>query len=255
MDSINEDISLNEIMICMAAKQIRDGDTVVMGVGLPLISGLLAKKMHAPDAVLMVELGIVDLTQETIRGPGFFGLTITPNTSMVCSLTDVLGTMLQGGWITMGFLGAAQIDRFGNINTTCIGPYDAPKLKMPGSGGANDLASLAERTCIVMKHGKDRLVDKVDFITSPGHLGGTGDREKHGLPKGGPVSVVTNMGVFKFSSNSEMYVDTFHPGCSIEEIIANTGWPIEVSPSVTETEIDNEQLKVLRSMDPKGIYR
>ena len=255
MDSKRKDITMNEIMICTAANQVINGDTVVMGVGLPLISGLLAKNTHAPDAVLMVELGVVDLTQEVIRGAGFFGLTITPNTSMICSITDVLGTMLQGGWITMGFLGAAQIDRFGNINTTSIGPYDSPKVKMPGSGGANDLASLAERTCIVMKHGKDRLVNKVDFITSPGHLGGSGDRARHGLPGGGPVGVITNMGVFRFSSKSEMYVETYHSGCSVEEIISNTGWPIEVSSNVSETRIDKAQLKALRSMDPQGIYR
>jgi glutaconate CoA-transferase subunit B len=255
MASTSKGISLNEIMICTAANQVSDGDTVVMGVGLPLISGLLAKKTHAPNAVLMVELGIVDLTQEVIRGPGFFGLTITPNTSMICSLTDVLGTMLQGGWITMGFLGAAQIDRFGNINTTSIGHYDAPKVKMPGSGGANDLASLAERTCIVMKHGKERLVEEVDFITSPGHLGGPGDRIRQGLPGGGPFGVITNMGVFRFSSKSEMYVETYHPGCTVEEIIDNTGWPIEVATNVSETRIDKSQLKALRKMDPQGIYR
>lgn len=245
----------NEIMTCTAARKIKNGENVIVGIGLPLIAALLAKNIHAPDAVLMIELGVVDLKLDEVHGPGFFGLEITPNTSMISNITDVLGVFLQGGWVNLGFLGAAQADKYGNLNTTVIGSYDKPTVKLPGSGGSNDIASLADGFYIIMRQGADKLVEKVDFITSPGFLTGAGAREEAGLTGGGPRGMITDMGVYGFDENGEAYLESYHPGCSVEEILKNTGWDLKVSPKVFETEITEAELNMLRALDPRGIYR
>lgn len=255
---MDEELRINEIMICTAAKEIKDEQVILVGVGLPVCTAFLAKNTIAPNACLMVELGMVDLSQEVIKGPGFFGLEITPNCSIIGSLTDVLGTMVQGGWVDLGFVGSAQIDRFGNINTSVIGDdYKHPKVKLPGSGGACDLATLAKENCVITRHGKSKIVDKVDFITSPGFLTGGNSRFEAGITERsrGPRCVITDMGVFRFDSvTHEMYMESYHPGVTPEQILENTGFDLKIAPDVHETEIDMAMVRALRKLDPYRFY-
>jgi len=165
------------MMVVATAREIKDGEVVLIGVGLPLVAAFLAKRTHAPNAILLSEIGVVDARPKRLP----FAVTdpcLIPGAAMACSLYDVFGFILQGGYVDVGFLGAAQVDKYGNINTTVIGDYFKPKVYLSGSGGANDIASLAKRTVIVMRQGKKRFVEKVDYITSPGHLTGYSSREK-----------------------------------------------------------------------------
>jgi glutaconate CoA-transferase subunit B len=251
-----KDFTQEEMMVVAAAREIKDGEVVLVGVGLPLIAAVLAKRTHAPNAILVTEIGVVDARPKRLP----FAVTdpcLIPGAAMACSMFDVMGFILQGGYVDVGFLGAAQIDKYGNINTTVIGDYFRPRAYLTGSGGANDIASLAKRTVIVMRQGKQRFVERVDYITSPGYLSGYSSRKEAGLRGGGPSTVITDMGVFRFDDvTKEMYLDTYHPGVSIEEIKQNTGFDVKVSPLVRETEPPTvEEIELLRKeIDPRGIY-
>lgn len=244
-----------EMMVVEASREIKDGEIVIIGVGFPLIGSLLALRTHAPSALLLTEIGVVGARPKRLP----FAVTdpcLIPGSAMACALFDVLGFMLQGGYIDIGFLGGAQIDKYGNLNTTVIGNYSEPKAYLSGSGGANDIASLSKRVVIIMRHGVQRFVEKVDYITSPGYLNGYDSRERAGL-KGGPSAVISDMGTFRFDEKTkEMYIDTYHRGATVEQIKENTGFDIKVSPTVEETKPPTvEEIELLRNeIDPNGVY-
>jgi len=247
---------LTELMAICAAREIKDGEIAFIGTGLPMLGGMLAKATHAPHALLIFESGVVDAHPK--RTPLSIGdACLVPGAAMLGGLTEVFGLILQPGHVDVGYIGAAQIDRFGNLNSTVIGDYYAPKVRLPGSGGANDIGSLAKRVIVMMKQDARKFVQKVDYITTPGYLDGPGGRERAGLPRGGPSTVITDMGVYGFDpATKEMICLSHHPGLSVEEIRKNVSWPIRIADDVHETAPPTaEELRVLReTCDPEGIF-
>jgi glutaconate CoA-transferase subunit B len=244
-----------ELMVAAAAREIVDGDVVFVGMRLPLLGFQLAKSTHAPNAVGVYELGIV---RETAAPEPILTMGDLPNlyrSQWLADTADVMG-LLQQGLVDVSFIGGAQVDRFGNLNTSYIGQVDRPHTRLPGSGGACDLASLAKRHIIIMAHEKRRFVPKVDYITSPGYGDGAGWRQRVGLPRGGPSTVITTMATFKFDpESSEMVLATTHPGITVEQVLDNTGWPLRVLPDVKETSAPSESdLAMLRRFDPGGFW-
>jgi len=247
-----------ELMACCGAREISDGNVVIVGTGFPTMSANIAKHTHAPNAMLMQESGVYDARPErpalSVGDP-----CLNPGAAMIGGLVDVMGMFLQAGWVDVGFLSGSQVDRFGNINTTVIGPYGNPKSRLPGSGGANPIGSLAKRVLIIALHDSRRLADRVDFITTPGYIDGPGAREKWGLPAGtGPAVIITNKAIMRFDSETkEAYLHSYHPGSSVEEIEALTPWSLNVSDDVHETEPPRrDELRVVREiLDPFGMIR
>ena len=246
------DYNAMELMICLAARALEDGSTVVVGTGAPCAAAMLAQKTHAPNLMILFEAGGVGPVLPTM--PISVGDSRTFHRAiMASSMPDVMEAC-QRGMIDYCFLGGAQIDKYGNINSTVIGDYYKPKVRFPGSGGANDLASLCWRTMVITPHDPRRFVDKVDFITTPGYLTGKGAREASGLPPGtGPYKIITNLCVMGFDDETKrMMVESIHPGVSREDIVKNTGfellWAEEVAPSEPPTQ---EELRILREeVDP-----
>ena len=242
-----------ELMACCGAREIKDRDLVIVGTGFPTMSANIAKYTHAPDAVLMQESGVIDARPKrpalSVGDP-----CLNPGAAMIGGLVEIMGLMLQAGWVDVGFLSGSQVDKYGNINTTVIGDYDNPQSRLPGSGGANPIGSLCKRTLIIALHDKRRLSEKVDFITTPGYIDGPGAREKWGLPPGtGPAAIITNKGVLRFDSETkEAYLATYHPDSSVEEILDHTPWNLRVADDVRETEPPTaEELRVIREvLDP-----
>ena len=170
---------------------------------------------------------------------------------------DALGVIVHGGWADVGFLSASSVDRYGNVNSTCIGNYLKPRTRLPGSGGASDVGSSAKRLIVILEQRRDRFPEKVDFVTTPGFLQGLDSREKAGLRPSGPNVVVTTMGVFRFEEDSkEMYLDSYHPGVNVGEIRDNVGWELKISPRLKETKPPTDtELRILREeVDPQGMY-
>lgn len=246
--------TLSELMVVCAAREIKNHEKVFAGIGIPMLSAMLAQRTHAPDLVMIFEGGIIDAKPRrlpiTVGDP-----CLVAGASMVSGLHYAFADMLQAGYVDVGFLGTAEIDKLGNLNTTLIGDYNKPKVFLTGSGGANDILSLAKRVVIITEHEKRKFVDKVDFITSPGYLAGPGDREKNGLEWGGPDMVITTLGVLRFDEvTKEMYLHSLHPGVSIEQIKSNTGWELKISPNLTETRPPTkEEINILTEIDP-GIF-
>lgn len=242
-----------ELMACCGAREIRDGDIVVVGTGFPTMSANIARYTHAPKATLMQESGVFDARPArpalSVGDP-----CLNPGAAMIGGLTDVMGMFLQGGWVDVGFLAGSQIDRYGNINTTAIGDYAKPKSRLPGSGGANPIGALAKRVLIIALHNTRSLAAKVDFITTPGYLDGPGDRERWGLPPDtGPQVIITNKAVLRFdAATKEAYLESFHPGTSVDEVVKLTPWDLKVSDDVHETEPPRaEEIRVIREIiDP-----
>lgn len=242
-----------ELMISCAARELEDGRTVAVGTGAPCAAAMLAQRTHAPNLVIFFEAGGVAPQLPTM--PISVGDSRTfYRAAMATSMSDVMETC-QRGMMDYTFLGGAQIDRFGNLNSTHIGgTYKKPKVRLPGSGGANDLASLCWRILVVTNHDKRRFVDKLDFLTTPGYLHGPGAREAAGLPPGtGPFRVITDLAVMGYHHDTKvMEVLSLHPGVSMEQVCENTGFPIDARASVTVTTppSDNE-LDILREeVDP-----
>ncbi len=296
--------TLPELMVTAAAREIADGEVVFVGMRLPLLGFLLAKSTHAPNAVGVYELGVI---RDTIAPAPILTMGDLPNLSRAQWLADTADLMglLQQGLVDVSFIGGAQVDQFGNLNTTYIlttaDPFESRRppsgrlragrrpptaelmtedarrettgegqvimsgerwqankieTRLPGSGGACDLASLAKRHIIIMAHEKRRFVPKVDYITSPGYGEGASWRERVGLPHGGPQAVITTLGVLRFDSETrEMVLNSVHPGVTVEEVLENTGWPLRVAPEVTETPKPTEaELAMLRQFDPEGFW-
>lgn len=236
-----------EIMITTAARALRDGEVVFVGIGIPNLAVNLARRTRCPNLVLIYESGAIGA--RPARLPLSIGDPVLVTGALgVCSMPEVFQYYLQRGLIEVGFLGGAQIDRFGNINTTVIGDYRKPKVRLPGSGGACEIAVLARRVIVVMPHKRRSFPERVDFVTSPGFLGGAEERARLGLPGGGPETVITDLGVLRFDPETkEMVLVGLHPGISLERARAETGWELRAAPKLEETELPSaEELRVLR---------
>ncbi|MFQ5484684.1 MAG: CoA-transferase subunit beta [Desulfobacterales bacterium] len=249
------DYTPSQLMVTAAAREIVDKKIVFVGMRLPLLGFLLAKSTHAPEAIGVYELGIV---RDTPAPESILTMGDLPNlfcAQWLADTADLMG-LLQQGRVDIAFIGGAQVDRFGNLNTSYIGGTEKIKTRLPGSGGACDLASLAKRHIIIMTHEKRRFVPKVDYITSPGYGDGRGWRKRVGLNRGGPATVITNLGMLRFDPDTrEMVLTSVHPGVSVKEVLANTGWPLCIAPELTRTMIpDAVELGMIKRFDPQGYW-
>ncbi len=244
----------SELMTINAARMLRDGDVVFVGVGLPNLACNLARRTHAPGLVMIYELGVIGA--QPARLPLSIGdPTLVSGALSVCSMYDIFAFYLQRGFISVGFMGGAQIDRYGNVNATVIGDYHKPKVRLPGSGGAMEIAAWADRWFIITPHQKRRFPEKVDFCTSAGFLGGRAEREAAGLRGGGPQAVVTDLGILEPDQQGELVLTQLHPGADAEQARQNTGWNLRVAPELRSTAPPTEsELTLLRELDPERIY-
>jgi glutaconate CoA-transferase subunit B len=248
--------NLREFLAFSGASVLEDKKSVFVGTGLPIIAATLAQKTHAPNLLIVFEAGGI--------GPQLPELAISVGESRTfhraiaaSSMHDVM-SLSQAGYIDFGFLGAAQMDMYGNINTTVIGEHDLPKVRLPGSGGANDVGSFSQRLIItITNQSKRTFVSKVDFLTTPGYLDGPGGRERAGLPVGtGPYRVITQLGLYGFDEETKrLKLISLHPGVSLEDMKANSGFEIIIPDRVaTSPEPSAEYLRILREeIDPAGI--
>lgn len=250
-DTGKGDYTMAELMVAAASREIADGEVVFVGMRLPLLGFLVAKSLHAPAAVGVYELGII---RESLASEPILTMGDLPNLRGAHWLADTADMMalLGRGDVDVSFIGGAQVDRFGNLNTTLIGRPDRIETRLPGSGGACDLACLARRHIIIMAHQKHRFVDRVDYITSPGYGDGGDWRQWVGLARGGPSAVITTLGVFRFDSDSrEMVLASVHPGATPEAVQANTGWPLRAAADLKTTlPPTGEELSMIRRFDP-----
>jgi glutaconate CoA-transferase, subunit B len=242
-----------ELMVVSAAREIRDGEVVFVGMRLPLIAFVVAKKTHAPNAVGLFENGVI----RSIPSPELiYTMADPPNIKNATQCLEMLGVMslLQSGRVHLGFLGAAEVDRFGNLNSTAV--HGAKGMtRLPGSGGACDIASLAHRFVVLLEHSKERLPDRVSYITSPGNGDGRGWRQRVGLARGGPSAVITRKAVLRFGDDGEAYLSSTHPGVEVEDVLRNTGWALRISAEVASTPAPSmEELKAIREYDKEGFW-
>jgi len=251
-----KDYSLAELMAVLAAKEIKDGDKVFVGIGIPMIAGFLAIHSHAPNAVLMFEggyLGSHPPVACTDVGDSVLGFGAPYVTSSWRTFSD-----LQHGYCDIGIIGSGQVDMYGNVNSTAIlgnGTYENPKARLPGSGGANDIASSAGRLLIMARLEKRRFVPRVDYVTSPGHVDGYESRRKTGLKGGGPVAVITDRAIFRFDKDTkEMYLSHLYPGVSVEEVKKEISWNLHVTEHTATVEPPTKaQVNFMRSYDPTDV--
>ena len=244
-----------ELMAVCGSKQIKNGEVVFIGTGLPLIAAMLAKKTHAPGAKIVYEAGYIDSNAKDIA-LSIADSRLGYHAAGAIGLIETLGLMLQGGHVDLGFVGAAQIDEYGNINTTYIGSFEKPSVRLPGSGGGNDIISSARRIVVIMTHEKRKMVKKLDYLTSPGFLDGLGARERMGLIGGGPSLVVTNLCQMDFDPKTKrIRLATVHPGVTVHQVVENSGFDLIIPKDVPATELPTcEELALLRAIDPNGIY-
>jgi glutaconate CoA-transferase subunit B len=242
-------------MACVAARELRDGEVVFVGIGLPNLACNLARATHAPRLVLIYESGAVGAVPE--RLPVSIGdPSLVTGSLMVCGMADVFQAFLQNGRIEVGFLGGAQIDRWGNINTTVVGAYDHPTVRLPGSGGATEIAVHARRTLIISRLSRRAFPEAVDFITSPGHRMHGRPRRELGMPGAGPVKIVTDKAILEADESGEMVLTALYPGVTSADVQAGVGWPLRTRdalgavPPPTERELD-----LLRNvLDPQRLF-
>ncbi len=250
------DYNPTELLICTAARQMEDNTMCFIGTGIPMLAAALAKRTHAPNLVAAFEFGGVGASME--RLPLAVGGSRTFHKAFVASSICDLMEAAARGYIEYGFLGGAQIDPFGNLNATVIGDHDRPRVRFPGSGGANDIGSLCWRTIAIMRHSKRRFVPKVDFLTTAGYLDGPGARERAGLPAGtGPYRVVTDLAVLGYDEETKrMKLLQVQPGVTVEQVQAETGFELIVPEEVGVNEPPTaEELRLLREeIDPDHLY-
>jgi glutaconate CoA-transferase, subunit B len=247
-------VTANELLAVMGARELRDNTTVFTGVGAPMMASVLAQRSHAPGLTMMVEGGVIG----PMWKPG--ELPISTNemraahrAQMLPGITDTF-LFAQRGFLDYGFMGGAQIDRHGNINTSVVGAdYWKPKVRLPGTGGANDIASLCKEVIILTAHEKRRFVEKVDFVTSPAWLDGDGSRARAGLHFGGVSRVVTTLGILGFDPTTKrMRLDAVHPGVTVEQVRDNTGFELLLAPEIAATAPPTAaELEILRALDPE----
>jgi glutaconate CoA-transferase, subunit B len=256
MTPSNGRYNLMELMVCVASRQLDDGRTAVIGTGMPLAAAMLAQKTTAPHLVVMFEAG--SAAPELVRLPVSVADSYTQTRALLHSSMDEIMETCQRGLVDYTFLGGAQIDMYGNLNTTMIGTdYQHPKVRLPGSGGANDLASFCWKTLVITPHDTRRFVGKLDFLTTPGYLTGPGAREAAGLPPGtGPFKVISTLALMGYDPiTKRMRVESLHSGVTKQDVIENTGFemlfvdPLPVTPEPTE-----DELRILREeVDPERI--
>lgn len=246
----------NELMIVNSARMLQDGDTVFVGVGAPNLACNLARRTHAPRLLMIYEAGVVGA--RPARLPLSIGdPTLVSGSALVCSMYEIFTLYLQRGNVDVGFLGGAQIDKYGNINATVVGSYEHPKVRLPGSGGSMEIAAWANRCYIMTPHQKRRFPEKVDFCTSAGFVSGKGEREAAGVRGKGPRAVVTDLGILEPDESGELIIAAVHPGIMVEQLQQNTGWDLKTASEVRCTlPPDTHELRILREeLDPQGIYR
>jgi glutaconate CoA-transferase subunit B len=240
----------------MAARGLRAGSSVFAGVGLPLLAAVLARKTHTPRLMIVVEGGIFDPEMLPGRLPiSTNEMRAAHRAMMFATITDTF-LYAQRGFLQYGFIGGAQVDRFGNVNSSLIGPHERPRVRLPGSGGANDIVSLCREVMVVTMHEQRRFVPAVDFITSPGHVAGADSRKAAGLHFGQVSRVITNLGLLDFDPESkQMRLEALHPGVTVEQVQAATGFELLVVDQLTTTEPPTaDELALLRSLDPERRY-
>jgi glutaconate CoA-transferase subunit B len=240
-------------MVVAAAREIADREVVFVGMRLPIIAFHLAKLTHAPRAVALYENGVV--REHPARSP-LITMADPPNLRGASMLGDLQAVMslLHQGRVELGFLGAGEVDRFGNLNSTVVDGVDGPR-RLPGSGGAADIACLARRTVIVLRHELRRFPERVHYMTGPGHGEGRGWRERVGLPAGGPTAIITDLAVLRFDTNGEAYLASVHPGVTVDQVRARTGWELKVPESVPETDPPTvHERNLLAEIDPEGFW-
>jgi len=241
-----------EIMVTAAARQINDHEVVFVGMRLPLLAFMLAKQTHAPKALGLFENGV--LRDQPAQGP-IITMGDTPNQARALNLCgmDQVMSLLSGGRVDLGFIGGAQVDQWGNVNTHRVeSPGGA--VRLPGSGGGADIACLARRLLIIMNHESRRLVPRVDYITSPGWGEGPGWRQEQGLNRGGPAALITSLGVFTFERGRAVLA-SLHPGVDLDQAAAQTGWELTVSPDLVTTPAPTaEELSIIRRFDPHRFW-
>ena len=247
--------SASEMLSVMSGRLLTDGQTVFAGVGIPLLAATLAQRIHGPGITILFEGG----TLGPFVVPGELPASTneqrcTRRANMLLSITDVL-LLLQRGYVDVGFMGGAQIDRYGNLNSSFIGSPENPSVRLPGTGGGNDISSLTQMI-VAIKHEKRRFVEKVDFVTSPGFLTGNSTRHDTGLISGGMYRVVTDLAIMEFDEKTKsMKVEALHPGVTAEEVRDNTGFDILIDENVGVTKApSDEELSVLRHLDPDRVY-
>ncbi len=250
----SRDYTPAELMVTIAAREICDGDVVFVGMRLPLLAFILAKITHAPRAIGLFENGVI--REIPAAGP-MVTMGDPPNifqATMCCDMLTVMG-FLQKGRVDIGFIGGAEVDKFGNLNTTQVGGPKGP-IRLPGSGGGGDIASLARKLLIIMTHEKRRFVEKVSYITSSGFGDGGDWRNRQGLVRGGPSAVITTLGVLRFDPTTrEAYLGQVHPGISPETVIAQTGWKLKTASKITISPAPtSEELAIIRRYDPQGFW-
>jgi glutaconate CoA-transferase, subunit B len=279
------DYTPQELMVVCAARQIHDNERVFVGMRLPLIAFALAKRTHSPHCTGLFETGII---RDTPAAELLYTMGDAANIagSLWATRTINLMGLMAAGEVQLGFIGGAEVDRYGNLNTTLIahrlseashdsgvggvsskgsviGDWHHPSVRLPGSGGGSDIASLSQRLAIIMQHDRRRLREKVDFVTSPGYgypdehgPAGAAWRKRVGLPRGGPAALITTLAVFTFDrENGEAMLQSYHPGTTIEQVQEQTGWPLRLAPGCAETVLPTEEeLRMIRASDPEGVW-
>lgn len=253
-----KDYTSKEFMAAVCAKEIADFECVFVGVGVPMMAGLVATKTHAKNTVLIFEGGGIGAVSRRLP----FTISDNPCTDNALYIPEMWRVFsdTQHGFVDTGLIGGAQVDRYGNLNTTVITnngqkTYDTPAVRLPGSGGGNDIASSCKKTLIVMTMSRDKFVEKVDYVTSPGYLDGPGARQAAGIRWGGPVAVITDKCLLRFNERTkEMYLDSLYPGVTVEEVKASVQWDLNVADDVKILDPPSEDyVQLMRKMDPAGI--
>ena len=251
-----------ELMVVCAARQIHDGENIFVGMRLPLIAFALAKRTHAPHCIGLFEAGIM---RDAPSPELLYTMGDAPNIYGALWATGTLNVMrpMATGDVHLGFIGGAEVDRYGNLNTSLIGDWHHPKVRLPGSGGGADIASFSQRLTIIMQHDRHRLREKVDYVTSPGYgypdeHGPAGEawRKRVGLLRGGPAALITTLAVFTFDRvTGEALLSSYHPGTTIEQVQEQTGWELRLADGCKETVPPTEgELRVIREHDPQGVW-
>jgi glutaconate CoA-transferase subunit B len=253
---VTSDYTPQELMVAVASREIHDGDLVFVGMRLPLLAYAVARNSHAPNARGLFEVGLM----RDQPAQGFLGtMGDPPNVAgalWATRMSNVMALMAQGN-VDLGFIGGAEVDRFGNLNTSYVGEPSQPSVKLPGSGGGADIAILSRRWVTLMVHERRRLVDRVSFVTSPGHGDGSpGWRRRNGLVGGGPAAIITTLCVMRFpKEGGEAYLDTVHPGHTVDDVRENTGWDLQAADDVKQTRAPTaSELTAIRRFDPEGFW-
>ena len=238
-----------EMMVVAAARLLEFDDVVFIGIGLPSKAANLAKRTHAPKLAMIYESGTLDTTP-TVLPLSIGDPELSRTARAVVSVPEMFNYWLQGGWIRTGFLGAAQIDRFGNLNSTVIGDYRTPKVRLPGAGGAPEIAGFCHRTLVLLRQNPRTFVERLDFVTTVGTVCGGRSRQELGLPGQGPQAVITDLGILAPDTGSgELELTAVHPGVEPADVVAATGWPLRTAPSVEATEAPTaHELQTLREL-------